>query len=167
VTQALADDTRPDHPTHGVITTALSTVVGAPRPRVWRALTDPAEIVRWDERALRLLQPVAQPLAAGSVFCWRYLLGGIPVVLREEALDLVAEERLHAGVSLGLFHFEQTFTLADEAADPPRTRLSLRLATGNSLPVVGGHLDRFAVRRQAAQLVDMRLRALQKWCESS
>lgn len=149
-----------------MITTALSTVLGAPRPRVWRALTDPAEIVRWDERAVRLLEPVSQPLAAGSVYCWRYLLGGIPVVLREEMLDLVAEERLHSGVSLGLFHFEQTFTLADEAADTPRTRLSLRLATGNSVAVVGGNLDRFAVRRQAAELVDSRLRALQKWCES-
>ena len=149
-----------------MITTALSTVVGAPRHRVWRALTDPAEIVRWDERALGLLEPVAQPLAAGSVFAWRYLLGGVPVVLREETLDLVAEERLHSGVSLGLFHFEQTFTLADEAADAPRTRLSLRLATGNSVAVVGGRLDRFAVRRQAAELVDTRLRALQKWCEA-
>ena len=149
-----------------MITTALSTVVGAPRRRVWRALTDPAEIVRWDERAIRLLEPVSQPLAAGSVLSWRYLLGGIPVVLREEALDLLYEERLHSGVSLGLFHFEQTFTLADEAADPPRTRLSLRLATGNSVAVVGGHLDRFAVRRQAAELVDTRLRALQKWCEA-
>jgi len=149
-----------------VITTALSTVVGAPRRRVWRALTDPAEIERWDERALGLLEPVARPLAAGSVTSWRYLLGGIPVVLREEMLDVVAEERLHSGVSLGLFHFEQTFTLADEAADAPRTRLSLRLATGNSVPVVGGHLDRVAVRRQAAELVDSRLRALQKWCES-
>jgi len=151
---------------HRVITTALSTVVGAPRRRVWLALTDPAEIVRWDERALCLLEPVARPLVTGSVTSWRYLLGGIPVVLREETLDLVAEERLHSGVSLGLFHFEQTFTLADEAADPPRTRLSLRVATGNSVPVVGGRLDRFAVRRQAAELVDTRLRALQKWCEA-
>jgi uncharacterized protein YndB with AHSA1/START domain len=148
-----------------VITTALSTVVDAPRHRVWRALVDPAEIVRWDERAVCLLEPVAQPLASGSVFCWRYLLGGVPVVLREETLDLVAEERLHSGVSLGLFHFEQTYTLADEAADAPRTRLSLRLASGNAVPVVGGHLDRFEVRRQAAELVDARLRALQTWCE--
>jgi uncharacterized protein YndB with AHSA1/START domain len=149
-----------------VITTALSTVVGAPRRRVWRALTDPAEILRWDERALRLLEPVSLPLAAGSVYSWRYLLGGIPVELREETLEVVAEERLHSGVCLGLFHFEQTFTLADEGGDTRRMRLSLRLATGNSVAVVGGNLDRFAVRRQAAELVDSRLRALQKWCES-
>lgn len=149
-----------------MITTALSTVVGAPRRRVWRALTDPAEILRWDERALRLLEPVSLPLAAGSVYSWRYLLGGIPVELREETLEVVAEERLHSGVCLGLFHFEQTFTLADEGGDTRRMRLSLRLATGNSVAVVGGNLDRFAVRRQAAELVDSRLRALQKWCES-
>jgi len=36
----------------------------------------------------------------------------------------------------------------------------------NSLPVVGGLLDRFAVRRLAAGIVDTKLRSLQKWCEN-
>ena len=91
-----------------MITTALSTLVGAPRDRVWRALTDPAEIVRWDERAVRLLDPVAQPLAPGRVLRWRYLVGGVPLELREEITDLVPEERLHSAAQLGLFRFEQT-----------------------------------------------------------
>lgn len=149
-----------------MITTALSTLVGAPRGRVWRALVDPAEIVRWDERAVQLLEPVAQPLAPGSVLRWRYLVGGVPVELREEVLDVVPEERLHAVAQLGLFRFEQTFTLADDAADSARTRLGLRLSAENAVPVVGGLLDRFSVRRQAADFVDFRLRALQKWCEA-
>ena len=149
-----------------MITTALSTVVGAPRSRVWRALTDPAEIVRWDERAVQLLEPVAVPLQPGRVLRWRYLLGGVPLELREEILDLLPEERLHSAAQLGLFRFEQTFSLADDAADPARTRLGLRLAAENAVAVVGGVLDRFAVRRQAADFVDARLRALQKWCEA-
>jgi hypothetical protein len=149
-----------------VITTALSTLVGAPRDRVWRALTDPAEIVRWDERAVQLLEPVAQPLAPGCVLRWRYLVGGVPLELREEIEDVVPEERLHAVVQLGLFRFEQTFSLSDDAADPARTRLGLRMTAANAVPVVGGLLDRFSVRRQAADFVDFRLRALQKWCEA-
>jgi hypothetical protein len=149
-----------------VITTALSTVVGAPRERVWRALTDPAEVVRWDERAVRLLEPAPSPLQPGRVLRWRYIVGGVPLVLREEILEVAPEARLRSAVRLGLFRFEQTFTLADDAADPGRTRLSLRLAAGHSIPVVGGLLDRFAVRRQAADFVDARLRALQKWCEA-
>jgi len=149
-----------------VITTALSTLVGAPRGRVWRALVDPAEIVRWDERAVQLLEPVAQPLARGAVLRWRYLVGGVPLELREEIQDLVPEERLHAAAQLGLFRFEETFSLADDAADPARTRLGLRLSAENAVPIVGGLLDRFSVRRQAADFVDARLRALQKWCEA-
>jgi hypothetical protein len=149
-----------------VITTAISTVVGAPRSRVWRALVDPAEIVRWDERAVQLLEPVAAPLRPGRVLRWRYHLGGIPLELREEVLDFVAEERLHLAAQLGLFRFEETFTLADDAADPARARLGLRLGAENAVPIVGGVLDRFAVRRQATDFVDSRLRALQKWCEA-
>ena len=149
-----------------MITTALSTVVGAPRSRVWRALTDPAEIVRWDERAVQLLEPAEAALRPGRVLRWRYHLGGVPLELREEILDLLPEERLHSAAQLGLFRFEETFTLADDAADPARTRLGLRLAADNAVPVVGGVLDRFAVRRQAADFVDARLRALQKWCEA-
>jgi hypothetical protein len=149
-----------------VITTALSTLVGAPRDRVWRALTDPAPIVRWDERAVQLLEPVAQPLVPGCVLRWRYLMGGVPLELREEIEELVPGERLHLCAQLGLFHFEQTFTLGDDAADRARTRLGLRMTAENAVPIVGGVLDRFSVRRQAADFVDFRLRALQKWCEA-
>ncbi len=149
-----------------MITTALSTLVGAPRGRVWRALTHPAEIVRWDERAVELLEPVPQPLEAGCVLRWRYLVGGVPLELSEEIRDVVPGERLHAAVQLGLFRFELTFTLSDDAADSARTRLGLRLTAGNAVPVVGGLLDRFSVRRQGADFVDHRLRALQKWCEA-
>jgi hypothetical protein len=149
-----------------VITTALSTVVGSSRSRVWRALVDPAEIARWDERVLLLLEPVAAPLAEGSVLRWRYALGGVPVELREEVVELVAEERLCHLAQLGLLRFEETFTLADDAADRARTRLALRIAADNAVAVVGGLLDRFDVRRQAADFVDARLRSLQKWCEA-
>lgn len=149
-----------------MITTALSTGVGAPRARVWRALTDPAEIARWDERAEGLLEPAARALAPGRVLRWRYRLAGVPLVFREEVLEVVPDEKLRSAVRLGLFRFEQTFSLADDPADPGRTRLGLRLAAGNAVPVVGGLLDRFAVRRQAAELADARLRALQKWCET-
>ena len=150
-----------------MITTALSTLVGAPRDRIWRALTDPAEIVRWDERTVQLLDPVTQPLAPGRILRWRYLVGGVPLELREEIVDFAPEERLHFTAQLGLFRFEQTFTLADDAADRARTRLGLRMTAENAVPVVGGLLDRFSVRRQAADFVDFRLRALQKWCEAS
>ena len=149
-----------------MITTALATAVGAPRARVWRALTDPGELVRWDEHAEALLESPSAAPVAGRVLRWRYRLAGVPLVFREELLEVVPEERLRSAVRLGLFRFEQTYALADDPADPGRTRLSLRVASDNAVPLVGGLLDRFAVRRQAAELADERLRSLRKWCEA-
>ena len=48
-----------------------------------------------------------------------------------------------------------------------RTRLNLTLCVENSLPVVGGLLDRFAVRRVASEIIDRNLRLIQHWCESA
>ncbi len=63
---------------------------------------------------------------------------------------------------MGLFRFEQTWSMVD---DEEHTRLGLSIAAENSIPVVGGSVDRFDVRRMAAEYVDTKLRALQKWCE--
>jgi hypothetical protein len=68
---------------------------------------------------------------------------------------------------MGLFRFDETFTLALEPGAPSRTRLQLKIVAANSIPIVGGLLDRFAVRRIATDLVDEKLRALQKWCEAN
>jgi uncharacterized protein YndB with AHSA1/START domain len=38
-----------------VITTVMSTVIDAGRERVWRALTAPDEVIRWDERTVALV----------------------------------------------------------------------------------------------------------------
>jgi hypothetical protein len=87
------------------------------------------------------------------------------VVLRDRLVEVVPQERLRSAIALGLFRFDQTYSLAREKGEAGRTRVTLKLVASNSVPVVGGLLDRFAVRRLAAELVDARLRALQKWCE--
>jgi hypothetical protein len=102
----------------------------------------------------------------GQRIRWRYRLGTIPVVLRNSPVEVIPGERLRSATALGLFRFEETFTLADEIDDPKRTRLRLKLSAANSLPVVGGLLDRFAVRQMAAEIVDHKLRSVQKWCEN-
>ena len=43
--------------------------------------------------------------------------------------------------------------------------MGLHLAAGNSIAVVGGMVDRFDVRRLAAEYVDGKLRGLRAWCE--
>jgi uncharacterized protein YndB with AHSA1/START domain len=147
-----------------VLTISMSTLVHAPRERVWRALTDPAEVVRWDERVLGLRGTADGYPSAGHAVHWRYRVGSVPLDLSEQALEVVPLQRLRLARSFASLRFEETFSLGDEG-DPSSTRLSLRLAVRNSVPTLGGALDRFDVRRFASELVDESLRGLQRWCE--
>jgi uncharacterized protein YndB with AHSA1/START domain len=144
----------------------MSTVIGAARARVWRALTEAAEVVRWDERVIALEEPASEYPRVGRSVRWRYRLGSVPVLLHEQPLEVVPDSKLRSSVSLGLFRFDETFQLSSEPGDGERTRLMLKLVASNSVPVVGGALDRFAVRRLAAEFIDAKLRAVQKWCEA-
>ncbi|MFQ5507175.1 MAG: hypothetical protein ACE5F1_20585 [Planctomycetota bacterium] len=144
----------------------MSTAVSGGRSRVWRALTDPDELIRWDDRILSLLDSADGYPQAGRQIRWRYRLGTVPVMLRNSPIEVVPGERLHTKSSLGLFCFDEVFTLDEEGEDPDRTRVNLKLSAENSLPVVGGLLDRFAVRRVAVEMVDRKLRSIRKWCEN-
>jgi hypothetical protein len=148
-----------------VITIAMSALIGAPRKRVWRALTVPEEIIRWDERLLSLTAAAPEHPRVGESVRWRCRLGSVAVDLVERPIEVVSCQRLLSEISLGLFRFEETCGLADEAGDESRTRLSLRLVASNSVPLVGGLLDRFEVRQLATTMVDSKLKALQRWCE--
>jgi hypothetical protein len=82
----------------------------------------------------------------------------------EDPLEVVPAERLRSAVRLGGFEFEETYTLADQAGGA--TRLSLRLVAKNTVPMLGGELDRFDVRRMSAERVDQTLAHLARWCEA-
>jgi len=40
----------------------------------------------------------------------------------------------------------------------------MRVVASNSIPIVGGEIDRFDVREMATNHVDLTLRSVQKWC---
>ncbi len=147
-----------------VITIAMARVIETGPDSVWRALTQPSNLFRWDERLLESLDAVEGYPAVGSVARWRYRLGAVPVVLEERPIRVEEGTRLDVRVALGMFNFAVSHALAAE--EPHRTRLVVKLGTRNSVAVVGGTMDRFDVRRVAAEFVDSRIRALQKWCEN-
>ncbi len=150
-----------------MITIAMSTVVDASRERVWRALTVPDELLGWDERLLAAIDGVEGYPHVGRLTRWRYRLGTVPVVLEDHPLEVVPSERLRSQLGFGHLRFDEIWTLGEENAGPDaRTRLALRLVASNSVPVVGGLLDRFGVRELVAQIADARVRQLQKWCET-
>jgi uncharacterized protein YndB with AHSA1/START domain len=144
----------------------MSTVVHAPRSRVWRAVAEPAEMIRWDEHRIALEEPAPDYPQPDQIAHWRYRLGSVPVDRRDRATEVVPGSRLRLEIDFGSFRCEETYTLVDEDGDQ-KTRLSLRLVSNtNSVPLVSGALDRFDVRRLASELVDGSLRAVQKWCEN-
>lgn len=143
----------------------MAAVIGAPRERVWRALTSPQELIRWDDRVVALARGADSGNGRRVRPQQRYRWGSVWVDLRYQPLEVIPGRRLRLEVSLGLFRFEATYTLSPEEADPTRTRLSLRLAFSNSVPVVGGCVDRFDLRRVGSQLVSENISALQCWCE--
>lgn len=149
-----------------LITIALSTVVGAAPDRVWRALTAPDELLSWDERLLASIDAAGDYPHVGRLVRWRYRLGTVPVVLEEHPLEVQPRQRLRSQLGFGHLRFDGIWTLGEEAAGA-RTRLALRLVASNSVPMVGGLLDRFAVREITSQIADARLRQLQKWCEAN
>jgi hypothetical protein len=149
-----------------VITSTISTLISAERERVWRALTTPSELIHWDDQIIALLDPVPDFPQLGQQVRWRYRIGSVPVVVHQTIQEVQPGERLQSAISRGVFCFDETYTLADEIAQPDRTRLSLKVVASNSTPVVGGLMDRFAIRRLSAELIDSRLRAVQKWCEN-
>jgi len=149
-----------------VITSTMSTLITAERDRVWRALTTPSELIRWDEQIIELLDPVPDYPQLGQQVRWRCRIGSIPIVVHQTIQEVQPGERLQSAISRGVLCFDETYTLAQELALPDRTRLSLKIVASNSMPVVDGMMDRFAIRRLSAELIDSRLRAIQKWCEN-
>lgn len=147
----------------------MSVVIDADRERVWRALTEPKELVAWDDRILSPIDPPGEKRRraypfAGEHFRWRVRLGSVQVVMHEQPLEIERLERLSSEVKVGSLRFEQTYTLTPESVAPPRTRLGMKLVTTSSVPVVGDVVDRFSVRKLAAERIDHTLRAVQQWC---
>lgn len=144
----------------------MATTISSTPARVWCALTVPTEIMGWDEHLLGLIDPLEGYPREGQSVRWRYRLGSVKVILRNSLLDVVPHERLRSSASMGLFRFDETFSLSCANGNSEHTHLRLKLIAANSLPVVGGLLDRFSVRRLASEIVDRKLRSLQKWCEN-
>ena len=143
----------------------MSTRVGAKRERVWSALTDASERVRWDGPLEAPIDVSPDHPRPGDHARWRYRLHGMPVVLHERTLEVVEGKRLRSAMALGPFRFDLAYTLEPED-DGARTRLSAALAASNVVPVVGGALDRFAVRRLASEIVAEALEGMRAHCVS-
>jgi Polyketide cyclase / dehydrase and lipid transport len=150
-----------------LITVGLSAEVAATRAGVWSALADPAELAAW-RPGLHAAPGTPTWPREGATLCSLARVHGLPLAVHETAVEAVAGERLHVRLRVGLFRCDATFTLAPLAGELAweRTRVGLQLQVANELPLVGGTLDRFSVRRIATELAAARLAALREACEA-
>ena len=143
----------------------MSTAIHGDRRRVWRALTDPDELVAWDERRQAPIDPPNGYPREGARARWRYRLGPVQLVLHDHPHRVEPPRELRSRISLASLRFEQAFRLAEDDDSPGRTRVGMKLVAGNAVPLLGEVIDRFGVRQLAASHVDATLRALTRWCE--
>ena len=150
-----------------MITLVMSVAIDCDRSRVWRALTDTRELLAWDDRVLAPVDAASDYPFAGQSVRWRYRLGSVQVVLHERPREIAEGERLASSLRVGSLRFEQTYTLTQESNDPARTRLAMKLVTTSSVPVIDDVIDRFDVRKLAAERIDETLRSVQQWCHEN
>lgn len=149
-----------------MITVGLASVVAAPRARIWTALVDPDEVVHWRPGTVARASPDTPYPRVGQPVRWPCRVRNLPIILHETPIEVVRGKQLRSRLRLGLFRFEESFTLAPSPGQPGRTRVGLQVYVPNEMAVVGGTLDRFAVRRLATELGGTHLQALRDWCEA-
>lgn len=143
----------------------MATDVAAPRDEVWRRLVDPDEVARWSPGACAPARAEEAWPEPGARLRLSTRVRALPVALEQRVLELTPGRRLRCDVRLGLVRFEAAFTLTSGVRGRG-TRLALRVVTGSEAPLVGGALDRFAVRRLASELAASWLAALREHCEA-
>ena len=118
-----------------LITVSMSTVIDSTAERVWRALTDPDELVSWDENMVAAADGVDRYPFQGQHARWRYRLGSVQLVMHDRPLEVEAPSRLRSQLRMGSMGYERTFSL--QPAANGATRLSMRVIAPNSIPLLG------------------------------
>src|SRR5438045_271614 len=110
----------------------LTIEINASPARVWRALSDPREVLRWDrslEEALAAPEDYPKP---GQHVRW-LCRSGFFRILHDRPLEVVREQRLRSLLSIGLNRYDETYMIEPLAAG---CRLIAAVSVWLALPVV-------------------------------
>lgn len=138
--------------------------IAAPPERVWRALTDPAEVVVWDTGVVAPIDAPPDYPRPGQHVRWRYRLGPLPLVLHDRPTEVVPAATLRSSIRLGPFDFDETYTLRSDGAT---TRLTADLTLASTAPLVGGLLEAWIGAPLARSTVRHSLAAIRRHCEGT
>lgn len=133
--------------------------------RVWRALTNPAEVVCWDTGVVEPLDAPRDYPRVGQHVRWRYRLGPLPLVLHDRPTRVEPVSLLRSSIRLGPFDFDETYTLRSTGTST--TELTADLSVSGAVPIVGSLLERVLGEPLARSTVRTSLAAIKRHCESS
>lgn len=135
--------------------------IDATPARVWRALCDPAEVVRWDSGVEAALDaPPDYPLP-GQHVRWRYRDGPFRL-LQDRPQEVVPERTLRSLLSVGPFRFDETYTLEPRDGG---SCLTCSMDVEVPLPVLGPLFERLYLGPRTRESVAASLSALRRHCE--
>jgi len=141
----------------------VTVVVAAPVARVWRALTDPSEVQRWDGvRAVAI--PAGYP-APGQHARWSTVAGPFRLTLHDRVRVVVPPARLASTIDVGFVHVEEEYRLSPSGSGTllvSDNAVSARSAPWGAILGLGPLAALLTARNVGASMA--RLRA---FCESS
>ncbi len=140
----------------------LAVDINAAPARVWRALCDPAEVVRWDGNVVEALDAPGDYLRPGQHVRWRCRSGPFRV-LHDRPQEVEAERMLRSLLALGPFRFDETY---DIEAVEGRCRLTAALIVRAPLPLLGPVVESLYLGPTTRRSVAAALEAIKRLCES-
>ncbi len=139
---------------------SLSVDIASSTARVWRALCEPKEVVRWDGNVVAALDAPADYPRPGQHVRWR-CRGGPFQVLHDRPQQVDPERTLRSLLALGPYRYDETYTLEPDAEG---CTLTLRLVVTTAIPLIGGFIGRFYVGPETRRVSAESLASLKLHC---
>lgn len=151
----------------------LSIEIRASPERIWRALTEPDEVVRWSDVSVALDAPPGYPRPGQHV---RWIMSndlprwmpaergpeGQPI-LHDRPAEVIPQRLLRAEIAFGPIVLDETYRLDP---DGTTTRVTADVDVRMRVPVVGRLLGRLLALRSVRGSMQASLRALKEHCEA-
>jgi uncharacterized protein YndB with AHSA1/START domain len=135
--------------------------INSPMDRVWRALCDPKEVVKWDTTVVEALDvPPDYPLPGQRV---RWRIQGTSAVLHDSPQTVEPPTRLRSLLAIGRDRLDESYTLS---GDSTRTTLTCYVELRTAVPLLGLAVERLRTGPAARRSFDTSLAALKHHCET-
>jgi len=145
-----------------VFSFSVTVDIDAPTARVWRALCDPADVVRWDTGVTAALDAPSDYPQPGQHVRWRYSAGPFGI-LHDRPQEVAPERTLRSLITIGPFRFDETYTL--EPSDGG-CQLTASMEVRAPVAALGWLIERLYLGPQSRRTVAASLEAIKRHCET-